>query len=114
VATDARERTDDLWHTESAMSSLIPLYVTSAGLCSTMKTESVHSAEHDGSYPASVVRSVLISIEPPHQGVEGDEINDDAGATVRAAATVSVGRVCVSEREICDATNTRPPKGWYA
>ncbi len=79
-----------------------------------MKTTSVHRAEHDGSCPASVVRSVLISIEPPHQGVEGDEINDEAGATVRAAAIVSVGRVCMSERGICDATNARPPKGWYA
>jgi hypothetical protein len=123
----ASPRTDDfLWRTESARSPLTPFvsfrFVTSAGPSSTMRAASVHSAQagpcaaHDGSCAARVVRSVLISIESdlPELGVEGVGVDDRAGATVSAAATVSESRVCVWERGICEAPRAKPPRAWHA
>ena len=107
------------------MSSLIALvslsFVTGVGPSSTIRASSVQSAQagpcaaHVGPYAASVVRSVLMSIDSdlPALGVEGDEVGDGAGTTVSAAATVSENLVCVWERGICDAPKARPPRAWH-
>jgi len=71
-------------------------------------------AAHDGLCVASVVRSVLISIESdfPALGVRGGEAGDDDEVLVSVSTAVMIleRRICVCERGIRDALRARPPK----
>jgi len=50
----------------------------------------------------------------PKLGMERVGVDDRAGATVSAAATISESRVCVWDRGICEAPRAKPPRAWHA